>query len=58
MTVKELAQLLEVSRAAIYEGIKRNEIPFRRIGRRIVIPTVLAREWLEGDAVTREPGDA
>jgi hypothetical protein len=32
----------QISRAALYEAIKRNQIPHLRLGQRILIP----REWL------------
>ena len=37
-SVKELAAVLGVSKALIYEHVCREEIPCKRIGRRILIP--------------------
>lgn len=45
-TVEQAAQLIGISRAAAYEAIKKNEIPHRKIGRRIVVPRNQLQEWL------------
>ena len=36
--VKELAEILGVSKGLIYESVYRHKIPCKRIGRRILIP--------------------
>jgi excisionase family DNA binding protein len=38
ITVEEMAQELGISRPLAYESIKRGEVPYFRIGRRILIP--------------------
>lgn len=37
--VRELADILGVSRGLIYDNIYRHKIPCKRIGKRILIPT-------------------
>lgn len=36
--VKELAELLGVSRSLIYANVYENEVPAKHIGRRVLIP--------------------
>ena len=51
-TVTEAAETLGLSVDAVYEGVRRGEIPSVRIGRRIVIPRRRFEAWLNGrDAV-------
>ncbi len=38
-SVKELATCLQVSKSLIYDKISKNEIPCRRLGKRILIPS-------------------
>ncbi|HHY95895.1 MAG TPA: helix-turn-helix domain-containing protein [Firmicutes bacterium] len=49
LTVEQAAEVLHVSRNTCYELIRRNAIPHRHIGRRIVVPAWRLLEWL-GDA--------
>lgn len=37
-TVAEVAVLLRVSRATVYEAVQRGELPALRIGRRVLFP--------------------
>lgn len=37
-SVKELAEILGVSKSLIYDKVYKKEIPVKRIGRRILIP--------------------
>lgn len=37
-TVPEAAQLLGIGRGSCYEAIRRNELPYIKIGRRILVP--------------------
>ena len=37
-SVKELADILGVSKSLIYEKVCRNELPCKRVGKRILIP--------------------
>jgi len=48
-TVEEARALLRIGRGAIYEAIRRGEIPAIRIGRRILVPCA-ALERLLGEA--------
>jgi excisionase family DNA binding protein len=46
-TVAEVAQLLGLSRDRVYELVRCNRIPSKRLGRRIVIPRKPFERWLE-----------
>lgn len=46
LTVEDVAALLKMSRSAAYEAINRGDLPSRRLGRRILVPVPLLREWL------------
>jgi excisionase family DNA binding protein len=39
----------QISRRAFYNAIGRNEVPHRRLGRRILIPRNAFMQWLRGD---------
>lgn len=45
-SVQEVAQLLGISTDKVYELLRANEIPHKRIGRRYIIPCVLFDGWL------------
>ena len=45
--VKELAQLLGVSKSLIYDLIYKEKIPAMRIGRRILIPPAYVEQLVE-----------
>lgn len=45
-SVPEAAALLGISSWAAYEAIKKNELPHRKVGRRIVVPKVQLDAWL------------
>jgi excisionase family DNA binding protein len=45
-TVAQAAELLGISTWTYYEAIKKNELPYRKIGRRIVVPRVQLEAWL------------
>lgn len=45
-TVAEAAELIGVSPWTYYEAIKKNELPYRKVGRRVVVPKVLLEAWL------------
>ena len=38
----------QISRRAFYNAINRNEVPHRRLGKRILIPRHAFMAWLEG----------
>jgi excisionase family DNA binding protein len=48
ITVTEAAKLLGIGRTAAYEAARRGELPTRRLGRRLVVPVPMLRNWLEG----------
>lgn len=45
-TVTEAAELLGISSWSYYEGVKRGELPARKVGRRILVPRVQLEQWL------------
>ena len=45
-SVVELAALLGLSDESIYRGIRHNQIPHLRIGRRLVLPKAAIDDWL------------
>ncbi len=49
LTVQELAPLLGVGEGVIYRMVKRNQIPYRKIGRQTVFSLRAIQKWLEGD---------
>lgn len=55
LTVEEFAVLAGIGRSTAYEAARRGEIPARRIGKRFVIPIVLARAWLGELDLTDDP---
>ena len=46
ITVDQAAEILQLSRDSVYEGVKRDQIPSLRVGRRIVLPVPRFLEWL------------
>lgn len=40
----------QISRRAFYNAINRNEVPHRRLGRRILIPRHAFMAWMEGQS--------
>lgn len=47
ITVEEAAVALGISRTLAYEALHRGELPFIRIGRRILIPALALDELLQ-----------
>jgi excisionase family DNA binding protein len=46
LTADKLAELLGVNRKTIYEAANRNEIPHRRLGRRLIFERGAVLRWL------------
>jgi excisionase family DNA binding protein len=46
MTAKEVADLLRVNIKTVYEAAKRNNIPCRRMGRRVLFSRRAIMAWL------------
>jgi excisionase family DNA binding protein len=51
LTVPEAAKLLMVSKGSIYNAVKRGELPYLHIGKRIIIPRIQLEKWLAGEVV-------
>jgi excisionase family DNA binding protein len=49
MTATEVAELLRVNRKTIYEAAQRNDIPHRRLGRRLIFERGSVLAWLRQD---------
>ena len=45
-TVPEVADMLNVSTDTVYELVRGNMLPHKRLGRRIIIPAVMFDDWL------------
>lgn len=58
MSVAEAARALGVSRDAVYELVRRGEMPHLRIGRRVIIPRQALERWLAGAAEQEPAPDA
>lgn len=48
LTVREVAAFLRVDRKTVYTAVARNQIPFRRIGRKIRFHRAALALWLQG----------
>jgi hypothetical protein len=60
LTADEAWQLVgkdKISRGGWYAAINRNEVPHRRLGRRILIPRLAFLRWLESAGQPAEPGE-
>ena len=49
---KEVLEMIPISRNALYDAIRRREIPSVRIGKRILIPRLALERWLNGSVET------
>jgi excisionase family DNA binding protein len=49
LTASEVAELLRVNRKTIYKAAQRNEIPHRRLGRRLIFERGSVLAWLRQD---------
>ncbi|UQY83667.1 helix-turn-helix domain-containing protein [Ralstonia pseudosolanacearum] len=47
MTAKETAEVLRVSEATVYEGIKNGTLPSIKLGRRVLVPRAALERMLE-----------
>ena len=47
LTVRQAAQLLDLSRNSVYQGVQTGEIPHIKIGKRILIPKRALEVMLE-----------
>ena len=46
INVNELAEYLQVSKDTIYTLVRENQIPYKRIRRRIIFHSEVIEEWL------------
>ena len=58
LTVKETAEMLGLSRASVYQGVRTGEIPHVRIGKRILIPRRTLERILDGTEKTIKQANA
>jgi excisionase family DNA binding protein len=54
LTADKLAELLGVNRKTIYEAASRDEIPHRRLGRRLIFERGSVLRWLRQVAPSEE----
>jgi len=47
LTAAEVAKMLNVSKATVYNGARTSQIPSVRVGHRILFPVDAIRNWLE-----------
>ena len=47
LTATQVAELLGVNRKTIYEAARNNQIPHRRLGRRLIFERGCVLEWLQ-----------
>jgi len=60
LSVRQALELVQgaLSRASLYAAISRNEIPHRRVGRKVLIPRQRFLAWLEGEEPRPESPEA
>jgi excisionase family DNA binding protein len=51
----EAATLLGIGRTKIYELIRANEIPYRRVGKSIRLPLARLKAWAEANEIEAKP---
>ncbi len=47
MTLPEVAEMLGISRGKVYDAVRKNELPHKRLGGRILFPRRAIEIWLE-----------
>lgn len=52
MTVDDVAYVLKIPRSTIYELVKQNEIPHRKLGRRILFHKQSLMQWYQAREMT------
>lgn len=57
LSVEEAAQILGIGRSAAYEAVHQGQIPYLRIGRRILIPRRALTALLDGTNQLGAPED-
>jgi excisionase family DNA binding protein len=55
LSIAEVALRLGIGRNGAYAAVQRGEIPFRRVGRRIIVPRVAFERWLADTQPRRRP---
>lgn len=58
LSVRKAAHLAGLGRATLYNLVNANQVPHKRIGTRIIIPTRPFLAWLEGDDQEQQDGKA
>ncbi len=48
LNVDQVAELLGLGRNTVYDAVNRNEIPHRRVGRRLIFSRAAVMQWLQG----------
>jgi excisionase family DNA binding protein len=50
LTVRELAEVLDIGISKAYDLVRQNVVPNRKLGKRIVIPRDALNDWLNKNA--------
>lgn len=58
VTVEEAAKILGIGRASAYLAIKTGDLPYLKIGRRIVVSRIALERMLEGGALAGQADEA
>lgn len=48
LTVRELSEMLGIGLTTTYELVRKKEFHTIKVGRRILIPKITVKKWLEG----------
>ncbi|MBT3182295.1 MAG: helix-turn-helix domain-containing protein [Deltaproteobacteria bacterium] len=51
LTVKEAAEYLRLAESTIYKMVSRRDIPFMKIGTRVIFDLEMLAEWVEAHTV-------
>lgn len=54
LSVNEAARLLGIGRGSYYEAIKRNEVPYIRVGKRLLVPRAALLRMLSEANIPQE----
>ena len=57
VTVEEAAKILGIGRSSAFDAIHRGELPYLRIGKRIVVPVAALERMLLGNVIAEDSED-
>ena len=56
LSVKEIAEILNLSTATVYTMVKKNKIPHKKLGRKIIFHYETIEKWLTNELQIGEAG--